>query len=262
MLISGKAELKDRLSLYMGEPSQPNNKKIYWYKIFLCLQNLYPRLYHCNSSFFSKLSKMLQTLGLAALLLASPFNAVSASCYGLNACLEGWVWRQAIPTDYVCVTPAVRTQTAKDNVAGPSHEAVGSPFDFESCAIGYVWREAYPNDQVCVLPATRQQAANNNAQAPNRVASLNLTVSVWEDYGAVTPPSPFVLLVTTTSTTALFRLQFLIAMVSLRELPMALRLRRIWLLGAIRSLSLYAFTVEVGPFLDDETTKKKDSKFS
>ena len=30
-------------------------------------------------------------------------------------CLQGYVWRQVVPDDYVCVTPAVRSQAAYDN---------------------------------------------------------------------------------------------------------------------------------------------------
>jgi hypothetical protein len=35
--------------------------------------------------------------------------------YGPNTCIQGYVWREADPTDYVCVTPDTRTETAYDN---------------------------------------------------------------------------------------------------------------------------------------------------
>lgn len=35
--------------------------------------------------------------------------------YGPNTCINGYVWRQASPSDYVCVTPSMRTQAADDN---------------------------------------------------------------------------------------------------------------------------------------------------
>jgi hypothetical protein len=125
--------------------------------------------------------KMFRALGFATvLILISSLNFVSATCYGPNACLEGWVWRQAIPTDYVCVTPAVRTQTAQDNAAAASRvNPNGGPYGPDTCLNGYVWREAYTNDHVCVLPATRAEAANDNAQAANRVASLSIWTTDW-----------------------------------------------------------------------------------
>jgi hypothetical protein len=124
---------------------------------------------------------MFSALGLSAFILISSLNIVSAAtCYGPNACLNGWVWRQAIPTDYVCVTPAIRTQTAQDNAAASSRVSPnGGPYGPDTCKDGYVWREAYTNDVVCVLPATRTEAANDNAQAANRVASLNIWANTW-----------------------------------------------------------------------------------
>ena len=125
--------------------------------------------------------KMFRALGIATvLILMSSLNFVSATCYGPKACLEGWVWRQAIPTDYVCVTSAVRTQTAQDNAAAASRvNPNGGPYGPDTCLDGYVWREAYTNDHVCVVPATRAEAANDNAQATNRVASLNVWTTDW-----------------------------------------------------------------------------------
>lgn len=113
-------------------------------------------------------------------MLLSSLNFVSATCYGPDTCLEGYVWRQANPTDHVCVTPTVRTQTAQDNAAAASRvNPNGGPFGPKTCLNGYVWREAYTNDQVCVLPATRTEAANDNAQAANRVLSLNIWTTDW-----------------------------------------------------------------------------------
>ena len=124
---------------------------------------------------------MFPSLGFATLsLLISSLSFVSATCYGPNACLEGWVWREATPTDYVCVTPDIRTQTAQDNAAAKSRvNPKGGPYGPDTCLDGYVWREAYTNDHVCVVPATRTQAANDNAQAGNRVASLNIWANSW-----------------------------------------------------------------------------------
>ena len=35
--------------------------------------------------------------------------------YGAFSCRSGYVWREASPSDLVCVTPETRTQTAYDN---------------------------------------------------------------------------------------------------------------------------------------------------
>ncbi len=32
-----------------------------------------------------------------------------------DTCKQGYVWREAIPNDRVCVTPEVRSQAAEDN---------------------------------------------------------------------------------------------------------------------------------------------------
>jgi len=34
---------------------------------------------------------------------------------GPDTCLEGYVWREAVAGDHVCVTPETRDQTAEDN---------------------------------------------------------------------------------------------------------------------------------------------------
>lgn len=101
-------------------------------------------------------------------------DVASASAYtpptgipGPVACLPGYVWREAVPNDYVCVTPATRSQTAYDNSQKalrlrPIHAR------FYGCVQGYVWRDAAPVDFVCVTPATNSQAAYDNSQAAYR----------------------------------------------------------------------------------------------
>jgi hypothetical protein len=116
-----------------------------------------------------------------SLVLLATISLVSATGdFGPNTCLEGWVWRQAVANDDVCVTPATRTQTQQDNAAAKSRvNPNGGPFGPNTCLNGYVWREAVPGDDVCVTVATRSQAAADNAQAANRVASLNLWITDW-----------------------------------------------------------------------------------
>jgi hypothetical protein len=43
--------------------------------------------------------------------------------YGPDTCIQGYVWREAIPGDHVCVTPEVRDQAAEDNRLADSRRA-------------------------------------------------------------------------------------------------------------------------------------------
>jgi hypothetical protein len=99
-------------------------------------------------------------------------------------CLQGYVWRQAYAGDYVCVTPATRTEAAEDNAAAVSRvQAGGGAYGQYTCIQGYVWRQVVLNDYTCVTPAVRAAAAYDNSQAAGRVGELDLWVSDW------TPPS-------------------------------------------------------------------------
>jgi hypothetical protein len=89
-----------------------------------------------------------------------------------DACIPGYVWRQAIPSDHVCVTPTVRRQTAEENkMAAQLRSPNGGPYGPDTCisGYGYVWRDAFPGDHVCVTGASRTQAANDNAAAASRL---------------------------------------------------------------------------------------------
>lgn len=86
----------------------------------------------------------------------------------IDRCVQGYVWREARPSDHVCVTGAVRSQTWADNAAAPSRWVVG-PYGPHTCISGYVWREAFAGDDVCVTGAQRTEAANLNATAWYRV---------------------------------------------------------------------------------------------
>jgi hypothetical protein len=85
----------------------------------------------------------------------------------VERCLQGYVWREARPSDRVCVTPTVRSETAADNAAAASRWVDG-PYGPHTCISGYVWREAFPGDDVCVVPSRRSQAAADNAAAASR----------------------------------------------------------------------------------------------
>jgi hypothetical protein len=85
-----------------------------------------------------------------------------------DRCLQGFVWREASPSDHVCVTPAVRSETRDENTLAASRRAGGGAFGPDTCRQGFVWREAFSNDHVCVPPASRSRAAADNAAATGR----------------------------------------------------------------------------------------------
>jgi hypothetical protein len=81
-------------------------------------------------------------------------------------CIVGYVWREARPSDRVCVTPSRRSEVATENALAPSRvEPDGGPFGPDTCKQGFVWREAFPGDHVCVVPSSRTQASQENEQA-------------------------------------------------------------------------------------------------
>ena len=86
-----------------------------------------------------------------------------------DVCVNGFVWREAGSNDFVCVTPATRSQAAYDNSRANVRIDPNGAYGPKSCIQGYVWREAFTNDLVCVPPQTRTQAANDNSQAVYRV---------------------------------------------------------------------------------------------
>lgn len=88
-------------------------------------------------------------------------------------CVQGFVWRDARAGDKVCVTPAVRAQSANENrSAAANRQPGGGAYGPNTCKQGFVWREAFSGDVVCVVPASRSQAASDNAAASRRVVPL------------------------------------------------------------------------------------------
>jgi hypothetical protein len=105
-------------------------------------------------------------------------SAQAAGPAGPDTCLYGYVWRDAVPGDHVCVTPAVRTQVTTDNAAHPSHVVPGGgAYGPNTCVQGYVWRDAFAGDEVCVTPATRSQAAADNAAGASHRALDSFSVA-------------------------------------------------------------------------------------
>jgi hypothetical protein len=95
--------------------------------------------------------------------------ALSGLPYGPDTCKNGFVWREARPSDHVCVTPATRQTTWDENALADSRrEPNGGPYGPNTCKQGFVWREAFDGDVVCVTPDRRTQAKADNAAAAER----------------------------------------------------------------------------------------------
>lgn len=84
-----------------------------------------------------------------------------------GACKRGYVWREAVADDYVCVRPAQRTLAAKENRLASWRVDPAGKDGPESCRSGFVWREALDGDVVCVTPARRTQVQRENANGPS-----------------------------------------------------------------------------------------------
>jgi hypothetical protein len=122
----------------------------------------------------------------AALVAALP-AASAGGDYGPDTCLNGYVWRGAVPNDHVCVTPARRDTTAQENAEASLHRnPAGGAYGPDTCLDGYVWREAVPNDHVCVLLASgsRDAARQDNAAAASRRDDIRVAIRTWNDNGA------------------------------------------------------------------------------
>jgi len=79
------------------------------------------------------------------------------------------VWREARPSDHVCVRPDTRSAVAEQNRTRQQRWTSGASGP-QTCKEGYVWREAFSGDKVCVTPKFRDQTKQDNNAAPRRVA--------------------------------------------------------------------------------------------
>ena len=96
--------------------------------------------------------------------IALPLVFAGTTGSALADCKNGFVWREARPNDFVCVTPAQRSEAKAQNANGPNNvQPGGGAFGPTTCRQGYVWREAWEGDTVCVTPTERQEAKNENA---------------------------------------------------------------------------------------------------
>jgi hypothetical protein len=83
-------------------------------------------------------------------------------------CRSGYVWREARPTDYVCVTPESRDRVRQENAVASSRVNPQGAYGPNTCLSGFVWREAYEGDVVCVTPEVRATVGQENATAASR----------------------------------------------------------------------------------------------
>jgi hypothetical protein len=92
--------------------------------------------------------------------------------FGPDTCRVGFVWREAIPDDHVCVTPSTRLATQQQNAEADARSAPnGGAFGLDTCLQGFVWRGAYDQDHVCVTPGERSTTSADNAAADSRRAA-------------------------------------------------------------------------------------------
>lgn len=120
------------------------------------------------------------TAVMTAVLATAATSAVAGGDYGPDTCLDGYVWRGAVATDHVCVTPAVRAQTAQDNAQAAARvDPTGGAYGPDTCLDGFVWREAVVGDHVCVAPAARDQAHLDNLNAPLRRDDVRTAIRTW-----------------------------------------------------------------------------------
>ena len=87
--------------------------------------------------------------------------------YGPDTCKNGYVWRDAIPGDHVCVSPDSRATAANENAIAGSRIDPGGAYGPNSCVAGFVWREAYAGDVVCVTGERRSAVRQENIDGPS-----------------------------------------------------------------------------------------------
>jgi len=100
--------------------------------------------------------------------IGQPLIGARDCSFGPDTCIKGFVWREAVSNDHICVTPQVRKQTRYDNTQAAARRSPTGGSD--TCISGFVWREAFPGDHVCVTPQTRAQTAQDNKWSRIRAA--------------------------------------------------------------------------------------------
>ena len=161
-----------------GTPGDPTNAQYFSFLLIDTTGTRPPR---------SSLSRNGVTISVGTLDTINQRATVTVTGNIAQRCLQGFVWREARPSDRVCVTGAVRAETAQENqLAASRRNPGGGVFGPNTCRQGFVWREAFPGDQVCVTGASRARAAADNASAAQRANPARLV------YGPNTCRSGFV----------------------------------------------------------------------
>jgi hypothetical protein len=149
-----------------GTPGDPTNAQYFSFLLIDPTGSRPPR---------SSLSANGVTVNVLSMDTVSGRATVSVAGDIAQRCIMGFVWREASPSDRVCVTGAVRSDTRQENqLAGSRRNPAGGPYGPNTCLQGFVWREAFAGDQVCVTGASRTRAASDNAAAPQRANPARL----------------------------------------------------------------------------------------
>lgn len=89
-----------------------------------------------------------------------------------DSCQQGYVWRETVANDHVCVVQDAKEQAAADNAAAAQRRVAGAG---DACIDGYVWRLITADDHVCVTQQTRAETQLDNTLSASRLASSAAT---------------------------------------------------------------------------------------
>lgn len=111
----------------------------------------------------------------AAVATAVLAGAVSTAAFAFGwpddrpVCVPGYVWREAVPGDHVCVERGAWEQARLDNARmAERREPGGGEYGPDTCRTGWVWREATPEDHACVSEEVRTRTWVDNGKAQSR----------------------------------------------------------------------------------------------
>jgi hypothetical protein len=105
--------------------------------------------------------------------LVLAYVALATMVQADDTCASGYVWREARPTDHVCVTPASRDLVSRENARAKQRWTAGA-YGPHTCVQGYVWRDAFKGDDVCVTPERRDAVRDENRKANSRRAGQRI----------------------------------------------------------------------------------------
>jgi hypothetical protein len=98
-------------------------------------------------------------------------SGITSAMGSADVCKSGFVWREARPSDHVCVTPDSRRRVAQENRTAASRRDPNGAYGPASCKQGFVWREAFESDTVCVTPEVRAEVSEENRVAATRMSA-------------------------------------------------------------------------------------------